>query len=129
MNTIKGELGWQEYGGKHLESFYTKFYQTYILPVKFGYDKRRAHYSSLIVSGQMTREEALGLLKSKPYDEKEIEYDIEYFCNKMEISREEFDDIMNDEPKSYWDYPSYAKDMLGRIQNRLYDYKVKKGMV
>ena len=77
------EFGWRDYGGKHYESFYTKFYQSYILPTKFGYDKRKAHYSSLIVAGQLSREEALIMLEEPLYDENDLKRDIEYFCEKM----------------------------------------------
>ena len=123
---LKKEFGWQEFGGKHFESFYTKFYQSYILPVKFGFDKRRMHDSSLIMADQMTREAALEHLKSTPYDEKTIERDIEYFIEKMEISREEFDEIMNKPTKSFWDYPNYESDFLGKLQKKLYEIKIKR---
>ena len=123
------EFGWRDYGGKHFESFYTKFYQSYILPVKFGFDKRRMHRSSLIVAGQMTREQALVELKEPPYNEKMIERDIEYFLDKMEISREEFDSIMQEPTKSFWDYPSYERDFIGRLQNKMYQIKLKKAGV
>lgn len=109
------EFGWKDYGGKHYESFYTKFYQSYILPIKFNADKRKMHLSSVIASGQMTREEALQELKKPLYDEKEIERDIEYFCEKMEISRAEFDEIMNRPKKYFWDYKSNETSLLGKI--------------
>lgn len=109
------EFDWKDYGGKHYESFYTKFYQTYILPVKFGYDKRRAHLSSLIVANQLDREEALRTLESKPYDEATLSKDVEYFCKKMQITEKEFEDIMALEPKSFWDYPNYENDTVGKI--------------
>lgn len=120
------EFGWRDYGGKHFESFYTKFYQSYILPVKFGFDKRRMHLSSLIVSGQLTREQALNILEKLPYDKENIDRDIEYFLDKMEITREEFDKIMAEKPKSFWDYPSYEKDFIGRLQNKMYQIKLQK---
>ena len=66
MQTLERELGWKYYGWKHYESIYTRFYQGYILPKKFGYDKRKSHLSSLICSGEMTREEALEELKKEP---------------------------------------------------------------
>ena len=116
---LQENYGWRDYGGKHYESFYTKFYQTYILPVKFGYDKRRMHLSSLIVAGQMSREEALKTLEELPYDEKTIERDIEYFTEKMQISREEFDRIMKEKPLSYWDYPNDHNDLTGKIIQKL----------
>lgn len=107
--------GWRDYGGKHHESFYTKIYQSYILPVKFGYDKRKAHLSSLIVAGQITREEALEILKTAPYDEKSIARDIEYFTEKMQITEKEFDDIMKTPPKTYGDYPNNNNDFIGKV--------------
>lgn len=112
---LQENYGWRDYGGKHYESFYTRFYQTYILPVKFGYDKRRMHLSSLIVAGQLSREEALKMLETPPYDEKTIERDIAYFLEKMQISREEFDRIMHAKCLSYWDYPNNENDLTGKV--------------
>ncbi len=107
--------GWKDYGGKHCESFYTKFYQTYILPVKFGFDKRRAHLSSLIVSGRITREEALAELERSPYDVNTISFDIEYFCDKMEINQSEYDRLMKLPPKTYHDYKNQEDDVLMKL--------------
>lgn len=112
---LEEKYAWRDYGGKHYESFYTKFYQTYILPTKFGYDKRRPHLSSLIVSGQLNRENAMEMLKELPYDRQRIVQDIEYFLDKMQISREEFEDIMSREPLSYWDYPNNENDLTGKL--------------
>lgn len=109
------KYGWEDYGGKHCESFYTKFYQSYILPEKFGFDKRRAHLSSLIVSGRMTREEALTELELCPYDKETISFDIEYFCEKMDISLSEYHRIMNLPPHSYHDYKNQENDLWMRI--------------
>ena len=106
---ITKELGWQDYGGKHYESIITKFWQGYILPVKFGFDKRKAHLSSLIISGQITREQALEELKHPAYPPEELENDIRFFCSKMEISLSEFRKIMKSPPKTFWDYSSYEK--------------------
>lgn len=111
--------GWRDYGGKHYESFYTRFYQTYILPKKFGFDKRKMHLSSMIVSGQISREEAIEELAEPLYDTVEIERDIVYFCEKMEISREEFDAIMKAPPKTFDDYPSYENDVFGKMRKRI----------
>lgn len=116
---LQENYGWRDYGGKHYESFYTKFYQTYILPVKFGYDKRRMHLSSLIVAGQLSRDEALETLETLPYDEKTIERDIEYFLEKMQISREEFDRIMKEKPLRFQDYPNNTNDLTGRLIKKL----------
>lgn len=104
---ITEELGWQDYGGKHFESTYTKFYQGYILPQKFGFDKRKMHFSSLICMGAMTREDALAALKQPPYPIDKQEVDKEFVCKKFNLTKEEFDKIMNLPIKSYHDYPSY----------------------
>lgn len=91
---IQKELDWRDYGGKHYESAFTKFYQAYILPEKFHIDKRKAHLSTLICSGQITKEEALKELEQPLYDAKSLEADIEYVCKKFGLSREEFTAIM-----------------------------------
>jgi N-acetyl sugar amidotransferase len=104
---ITEELGWQDYGGKHFESTYTKFYQGYILPQKFGFDKRKMHFSSLICMGAMTREDALEALKQPPYSIDQQEVDKEFVCKKFNLTKEEFDKIMNLPIKSYHDYASY----------------------
>lgn len=109
------ELGWKDYGAKHEESFYTKFYQNYILPQKFGYDKRKMHLSSMIVSGQISREEALKELKTNNYTEQDAVWDRRYLCEKMQISEEEFSRIMNAPKHTYWDYPNYNNDLIHKI--------------
>ena len=80
---IERELGWKDYGGKHFESRFTKFFQSYYLVEKFGYDKRKAHLSNLIVSGQMSRDEALAELKNPPYIEADIRNDIDFVLSKL----------------------------------------------
>lgn len=107
---ISSELKWENYGRKHGESNYTRIFQEYILPVKFGYDKRRAHYSSLIAAGQLSREQALEMLEEPLYlTDEAIEEDINYLINKFDISREEFRQIMALPAKSYHDYDNYQK--------------------
>jgi len=103
---IANELGWQDYGGKHHESVYTKFFQSYILPIKFGYDKRKAHLSSLICSGQISRQQALQEIKAALYSDRALEQGIDYVINKFGISRDEFQTIIAAPPKSYSDYPN-----------------------
>ena len=105
---LKKEFGWQDYGGKHGESTFTRFFQSYILPVKFNIDKRKAHYSSLINSGQMTREEALEKIKKDPTIDKQTQEDKEYVIRKLGLSPEEFKDIMALPVKSYKDYPNQS---------------------
>jgi N-acetyl sugar amidotransferase len=98
---IKNKLEWRDYGGKHYESVFTKFYQAYILPVKFNVDKRKAHYSTLICSGQMTREEALEEIKKPLYSENELKNDKEYILKKLGMSENEFEQIMNTPVRSH----------------------------
>jgi len=109
MEVIKNKLGWKYYGGKHHESLYTKFVQGYYQYEKFGIDRRRTYFSTLICSGQMTRTEALAILAHKPYDTDTIEQDKAYVCKKLGLPSEEFDKIMNLPPKTYEDYPHDEK--------------------
>lgn len=106
---LKEKLCWKDYGGKHYESIYTRFYQGYILYRKFGYDKRKGHFSSLICSGEMTREEALRELKNEPYPLEMQKEDKDYVIKKLCLTEKEFEEIMHLPNKSYWDYPSYGK--------------------
>lgn len=111
------EFGWKEYGEKHDESFYTKFYQNYILPEKFGYDKRRMHLSSMIVSGQISRSAALKELEKSLYSEENALKDRKLFCKKMGITEDEFMEILKKPKHSYWDYPNYENDIISKIIN------------
>lgn len=104
--TIKQDLGWRDYGGKHYESIFTRFFQAYYLPHKFGYDKRRAHLSSLIVSGQMTREEALLELQQPTYPADKLATDKEFVAKKIGLSVAEFDRIVEQPPHDYSEYPT-----------------------
>jgi len=101
---IKKELGWRDYGGKHYESVFTKFYQAYILPEKFKIDKRKAHLSTLICSGQMTREEALFDLEQPLYAPNELKSDKEYVLKKFGLSEKEFEEIMHLPIKKHSDF-------------------------
>ena len=88
------ELGWREYGGKHCESIFTRFYQGYILPKKFHVDKRKAHLSSLICSKQLSKAEALLALEQPPYDSERVSADREYVLKKLGLTSDEFDNMM-----------------------------------
>ncbi len=88
------ELDWVDYGGKHYESLFTRFYQGYILPRKFGVDKRKAHLSNLILSGQMTRDDALRELQQPPYDELLQERDKAYVRKKLGFTESEFEALL-----------------------------------
>jgi N-acetyl sugar amidotransferase len=94
-DTIVKELEWRDYGGKHYESIFTKFYQGYILPVKFGIDKRKAHLSTLICSGQISREEALEELCKPIYDAQELKRDMEFVLKKLGLTESEFEQYLN----------------------------------
>lgn len=98
---IARELGWRDYGGKHYESIFTKFYQAYILPEKFRIDKRKPHLSTLICSGQMSREKALEELRAPLYDPQELEREKAYVIKKFGMSAQEFADIMNLPPQPH----------------------------
>jgi N-acetyl sugar amidotransferase len=100
------KYGWEDYGGKHYESVYTRFYQGWILPHKFGYDKRRMHLSTLICSGQMTRDEALAEIALPPYPLEWVEADKAFVAKKFGISRQDFDAIIGAPKKRYSDYPN-----------------------
>lgn len=106
MQELAEKFGWQKYAHKHYESRFTRFYEGYWLPKKFGYDKRRAHFSSLILTGQLTRDEALQRLAQPSYDETQALKDMEFVAKKLDLSVEEFRQIMAGENRSYRDYKS-----------------------
>jgi len=95
LEILQREVGFEYYGSKHNESVFTRLLQTYIQPKKYGFEKRRAHLSSMIISGLITREEALTILKEESATQEQIEEDIKEVTKKMGITREEFDNIMN----------------------------------
>lgn len=97
-------FGYQRYAQKHFESRFTKFYESYWLPKKFGYDTRKVQYSSLILTGQMSRDEALEKLKTPAYDEEQIAHEFEYIATKLGISVAELQGYMNAPNKTYRDY-------------------------
>ncbi len=102
--TIIEELGWRDYGGKHYESIFTRFYQGYILPVKFHIDKRKAHLSNLIFSGQISKSEALNELDKPIYDHEQLKIDKEFVLKKLELSKVEFDELMQKPRKEHTDF-------------------------
>ncbi len=104
MDVLQNDLGWIYYGGKHYESIYTRFYQAYILPRKFDIDKRKAHYSNLVLSRQMRRDEALEKLKEPVYPEHLLQEDREYTIKKLGFSEQDFEGIMSAPVKTFEDY-------------------------
>jgi N-acetyl sugar amidotransferase len=106
VKLLSERFGWQPYPQKHFESRFTRFYESYWLPVKFGYDTRKVQFSSLILTGQMTREEALAKLQTKPYDEATIAQDFEFVATKLGISVAELQSYLEAPNKTYRDYKS-----------------------
>lgn len=101
------ELGWRDYGGKHYESVWTRFFQGYYLPTKFGYDKRRAHLSTMICSNQITREAALEEMQNPPYPPSLLREDMQFVMKKFALTQEQFDAIIRNPAREATDYPSH----------------------
>ena len=98
---------WRDYGGKHYESVFTRFYQAYILPKKFGIDKRKSHYSTLICAGQLNREEAVELIKNPTYKSKILEKtDLEFFLKKLGFTHDEFQRYIDSPRTEHTEYRS-----------------------
>lgn len=106
VELLRNEFDWKDYGGKHYESRFTKFFQAHYLPTKFGYNKKKAHLSSLILSGLMSREDAIKELNKPLYDLDDLDDDITYFCKKLGISIEEYNEIMQRAPVKYSNFPN-----------------------
>jgi N-acetyl sugar amidotransferase len=104
INTLRDEYGWRAYPQKHFESRFTKFFEGYWLPTRFGYDTRKVQFSSLILTGQMTREEALEKLKVPAYDPATIDDEFAYIAKKLGISVDELRLYHTMPLKSYKDY-------------------------
>lgn len=115
---LMNNLGWRDYGGKHYESKFTQFTQAHYLPAKFGFDKRRAHLSSLVISNQITREEALLEMNQPLYNEVQLDEDREYVTKKLGFSTSEWQKIMVAAPKTEHDYKNEIK-LVGRIETFL----------
>ena len=104
IDTLKTVYGWKPYPQKHFESRFTKFYEGYWLPTRFNFDVRRCQFSSLILTEQMTREEALFQLEKPPYDPETIHQDFEYIATKLEIKVDKLREYHQSPLKFYWDY-------------------------
>ena len=107
IRELKKLTNWHSYGKKHGESIFTKLFQNYILPQRYGFDKRKPHLSSLILSKQISRKEALRELKKTMYDKLQLKNDIKYFCKKMRISESEFERYMKLPLRSYADFNNW----------------------
>jgi N-acetyl sugar amidotransferase len=119
IETLKRELDWEPYGAKHYESVYTKFYQGYILPQKFGFDKRRPHLSCLILDGKITRQEALEQIERPAIEAEELRRDKVFVAKKLGVSEAEFDEIMALPRRTFWDCPSDERDLPGSWRHKL----------
>lgn len=107
IRILERDYGWRYYGGKHYESRWTRFFQAYYLPHKFGYDKRKAHLSSLVVSGQISRDEALQELRKPLYDEKLLAEDKAFVAKKLGISLQELETLIAEPTRHYTEFPNY----------------------
>ncbi|MEO6116456.1 MAG: N-acetyl sugar amidotransferase [Pseudolysinimonas sp.] len=118
---ITDELGWRDYGGKHYESVFTRYYQGSYLPKRFGWDKRKGHLSSLIVSGQTTRDEALKELAQVDYPPELEKQDHEFIAKKLGLTIAELDAIVARPPVSHLEYRNsqWAFDFLLNLSDRL----------
>lgn len=101
---LASRFGWKKFRHKHHESRFTRFYEDYWLPRKFGFEKRRAHFSSLIVTGQMTRDEALERLSKPEMNEHFLEQEFEYIASKLGVQVSELEDIFQGENRTFRDY-------------------------
>ena len=104
IDTLTSKYGWTPYPQKHFESRFTRFYEAYWLPTRFGYDTRRVQYSSLILTNQMTRDEAIEKLKAPAYNPETIDEEFEYIATKLGISVEELRGYHEMPLKTYRDY-------------------------
>lgn len=122
MQTLSKLFGWRYYGGKHYESVFTKFYQAYVLPVKFAVDKRRAHFSDLIHNDEMTRGEAIAELEKPAYEAAALESDKTYVLKKLGFSDLEFAALMSEKPRSHLEFRSDQRlvDAMHWIDRRLF---------
>ena len=123
MRELAELYGWKPYAQKHFESRFTRFFEGYWLPTRFDYDVRRVQFSSLILAGQMTRDEALAKLEQSPYDPEIIQQDFDYIATKLRISSDELRSYLSMPKKFYWDYPNnkryfeLGEKILARVAN------------
>jgi len=118
ISTIEQEVGWRDYGGKHRESRFTHFFQSYMLIRRFGYDKRRAHLSTLICSGQIDRDAALAEMEKPAMTDAEIQDEKAFVIKKLGIDDVQFESLMEQPLRTFRDYPSnpiYHPDVLPKI--------------
>ena len=103
---LASKLGWQSFQHKHHESRFTRFYESYWLPRKFKYEKRRAHFSSFILTNQMTRDAALDRISRPELPEEVLRQEFEYVAKKLDLTTAELEEILAGPNKSFRDYPN-----------------------
>ena len=108
-NLLQNKFGWEPFKHKHHDSRFTRFYEDFWLPKKFGYEKRRAHFSSLILTGQMTRDEALARIANPELSDEFLKKEFDYVADKLNLTRQELQAIFEGENKSFNDYKSKIK--------------------
>ena len=118
------EFGWIDYSGHHYENIYSRFFMSYIAPVKFKMDRRKVNYSAKIRLGLMNRDEALNLLNKEIRSEDAIREDKMYICRKLEISPTEFDEILNLPIKSYNNFNTnfFIKQLISKLVHKIYTF-------
>ena len=120
MDLLSKKFSWQPYPQKHFESRFTKFYESYWLPKRFGYDVRKVQLSSLILTKQITRKEALEEIKKSPYNEEEINNEIQFVANKLEISVKELNSYLELPKRTYKDFDN--QDIIYKFGNKVLNY-------
>ena len=115
MRVLEDRFGWEYYGGKHYESRFTRFFQAYYLPTRFRFDKRRAHLASLVVTGEMSRDQALAQMQQPLYDPVELEQDKEFVLKKLALSEAEFDALLHAPLRQHREFPT--NEWLHRIRH------------
>lgn len=121
IKELQERFGWHAYPQKHYESRFTRFYESFWTPKKFGYDKRRAYFSSEILTGQMTRDAALQRIATPELDEETMAKEFEYVAKKLGLTVSEFQDIFKGQNKTYRDYKNneFLITLGARISNLL----------
>lgn len=109
VQELEERLGWRNYDRKHGESLFTKFFQNYYLPTRFGYDKRRPHLSSRIAAGEISREQAVLELSEPLYDPQELERDRQYICRKLRITEDELDELLRAPHRDHSDFATWDR--------------------
>ena len=123
-NEMKSKFSWQGYAVKHGESKFTYLFQSYYLVEKFGIDKRKAHLSSAILSGLKSRDQALDVLKSPPYDVQKIEFQLQYFCQKLGVEMHELLDLVKTKQNDMQNKRSLLLSFARAVTHRGVNYAV-----